>query len=44
MVVLKAKEDHNAREKSFANGSERFSVSLPGSAPGILSFNVARES
>jgi hypothetical protein len=44
MAVLKAKEDHHEREKSFANGSDRFSVSLPESAPGIVSFNVARES
>jgi hypothetical protein len=44
MAVLKAKEDYHAREKLFANGPERFSVSLPGSAPGIVSYNGARES
>lgn len=44
MAVLKAKEDHHAREKLFVNGSGRFSVSLPESAQGLVSITVARES
>jgi hypothetical protein len=40
MAVLKAKEDHHAREKLFTNGPNRFSVPLPESALPIITFHA----